>query len=365
MKKRMIALVAACLAFLLTLVSCASASDGAEREVRSAEINEEGKLVLTYTDGTQSILGTVRGADGADGIDGKDGKDGESGATGAAGATGATGAAGPVGTIGPTGATGRGIASITASSNGNLLVTYSDNTSETVELLGNLYLFGGLLGADQRESAAWAMYSGGILVIGGTGSTVNYAEGGAPWSALIPMLTAVYVDTSDGLILGENVLHGIEDEKIFRSTVWVDMTDSAPLLGEARTDGEPLAMLPLGTELIHLGEEGDFTKVRYEGALGAQIGYVETKYTVDQNGSVVYTQSDTTVTVSNAGGANLRTFPDATDQSAHNIYTHVAAGAELRCVGVSLNERWLRIAYEDGERGTVILYCLASLCAVE
>lgn len=48
-----------------------SGKDG--RGISSAAINSSGALVITYTDGTVSNLGVVKGADGANGKDGADG----------------------------------------------------------------------------------------------------------------------------------------------------------------------------------------------------------------------------------------------------------------------------------------------------
>lgn len=51
----------------------------------SAEINENGELVLVYSDGNEQNLGVVVGKDGMDGVDGKDGENGKDGADGADG----------------------------------------------------------------------------------------------------------------------------------------------------------------------------------------------------------------------------------------------------------------------------------------
>ena len=48
----------------------------------SAEINEDGELVLVYSDGNEQNLGVVVGKDGENGSDGKDGEDGENGING-------------------------------------------------------------------------------------------------------------------------------------------------------------------------------------------------------------------------------------------------------------------------------------------
>ena len=68
------------LSFSFTLSSCNS-NDAVG--IESAQINENGELILTYSDGTEQNLGVVVGNDGADGEDGSDGADGKDGANGA------------------------------------------------------------------------------------------------------------------------------------------------------------------------------------------------------------------------------------------------------------------------------------------
>ncbi len=62
--------------------------------IEDAYINDDGELVLSYTDGTEQNLGVVVGADGKDGTDGADGKDGVNGKDGADGKDGEDGADG-------------------------------------------------------------------------------------------------------------------------------------------------------------------------------------------------------------------------------------------------------------------------------
>lgn len=67
--------------------------------IKKAYINDEGELVLSYTDGTKDNLGIVVGADGEDGADGKDGTDGKDGVDGKDGADGLDGADGEDGSV--------------------------------------------------------------------------------------------------------------------------------------------------------------------------------------------------------------------------------------------------------------------------
>lgn len=97
MRRRIIAALCA-ICMLISLSSCAFSYPSA---IISAEINENGELILTYDDGSEQNLGVVvgkNGADGKDGIDGeaglngKDGKDGVDGKDGADGSLTITGA---------------------------------------------------------------------------------------------------------------------------------------------------------------------------------------------------------------------------------------------------------------------------------
>ncbi len=157
-----------------------------------SEINANGELVLTYSDGNSTNLGKVVGTNGKDGADGEDGKDGvdgvgistvvinenhelvitlsngtvinlgnikgekgdkgdkgETGEQGPQGDKGETGEQGPVGPQGPqgeqgeqgpqgdkgeTGATGVGIEKVEFDENGDLVITFTDGTTQTVEM---------------------------------------------------------------------------------------------------------------------------------------------------------------------------------------------------------------------------------------
>lgn len=67
--------------------------------IKKAYINDDGELVISYTDGTKDKLGVVVGEDGADGKDGTDGADGKDGADGADGKDGVDGTDGEDGTV--------------------------------------------------------------------------------------------------------------------------------------------------------------------------------------------------------------------------------------------------------------------------
>jgi len=117
--------------------------------IASSMINTSGELVLTYTDGSTDNLGRVTGTDGKDGKNGQDGKDGKSilsvdlhnndhllilmsdGTVKDLGVIKAEkGDKGDQGEKGDIGETGVGITNTTVNSDGDLIITYSDGTTQ-------------------------------------------------------------------------------------------------------------------------------------------------------------------------------------------------------------------------------------------
>ena len=80
-----VCIVCVLLSFPFALASCNS-NDAVG--IQSAEINENGELVLIYSDGSEQNLGVVVGKDGTNGVDGKDGADGANGENGTNGSDG-------------------------------------------------------------------------------------------------------------------------------------------------------------------------------------------------------------------------------------------------------------------------------------
>ena len=88
MKTRFCSII--CVIFLLfgSIGALSSCNSDDAVGIISAEINEDGELVLVYSDGNEQNLGVVVGKDGENGSDGKDGEDGENGINGTNGNTG-------------------------------------------------------------------------------------------------------------------------------------------------------------------------------------------------------------------------------------------------------------------------------------
>ena len=76
MKNKIFSLLLCTVMALLTLSSCQALFP---KNVVGASLNENGELILTFSDDTTQNLGVVKGADGNDGNDGKDGIDGSDG----------------------------------------------------------------------------------------------------------------------------------------------------------------------------------------------------------------------------------------------------------------------------------------------
>ena len=112
MKKRILSAVCAIAMILSVMLATVSCTSGG---IASAEINENGELILIYDDGREQNLGTVVGRDGADGKDGIDGENGSDGVDGKEGEDGADGKDGADGANGSLTVTG-GVNSISLAS---------------------------------------------------------------------------------------------------------------------------------------------------------------------------------------------------------------------------------------------------------
>lgn len=120
----------------------AAGNDGEDgRSIDSVRINDAGELIVTFSDGVEQNVGPVAGAAGKDGNDGKDGDNGKDGADGADGTPGKDG---------KDGKDGRGIDSVTTNDKGEVVVKYSDGTTD---VLGTLNAEKGDTGAPGQDGA--------------------------------------------------------------------------------------------------------------------------------------------------------------------------------------------------------------------
>ena len=99
-------------------------------------INDNGELVVTYSDGNTSNLGIVVGADGKDGQNGTNGVDGKDGVDGVNGLD------------GKNGTDGVGITETSINEYGELVITYSDNSTVN---LGTVVGKDGINGVDGKD----------------------------------------------------------------------------------------------------------------------------------------------------------------------------------------------------------------------
>ena len=124
--------------------------DGKDGVTPTIEISEDGYWIINGTKTEYKAIGTdgkdgVDGEDGKDGAPGKDGVDGENGAPGKDGVDGENGAPGKDGVDGEDGKDGApgkdgvdgingvGIVSTTMDENGNIVITYTNGTTEIIE----------------------------------------------------------------------------------------------------------------------------------------------------------------------------------------------------------------------------------------
>ncbi|MBE7088033.1 MAG: hypothetical protein E7370_00710, partial [Clostridiales bacterium] len=94
-------------------VSAIFAPACATKSVDDTYINDNGELIVVYTDGTQKNLGVVKGEDGKDGANGLDGKDGIDGVDGVDGKDGIDGVNGLDGKDGIDGINGKDLTACT------------------------------------------------------------------------------------------------------------------------------------------------------------------------------------------------------------------------------------------------------------
>ena len=354
--------VALILCSLLILCSCQSEP----REVRTARIDENGELVIYFTDGTKSTVGVVKGEKGDAGENGKDGVDGKDGENGKDGKDGEDGEEGQ---RGPAGLSGRSVADVFVGEGGNFIVTYSDSSTTEIALLGQLYLFGGKCG----DNAYWGLYNGGILIIGGEGATDGYSESSpAPWSILIPMISAVVIDKTE-LNEAEGLLYGFDLDAVTVQRVeqyevsYIDMTERAYVYDSESLENRISGIdgLPACSE-IHIAERGEgYAKIILDGGI---YGYIDIDYV--RKGSFDSMLYDApvgfTYVMPEGESMNLRSFPDASSSS-NNIKATVsvsdfdeggvlAGQTGILCTGVSRNGTWYRVAY-----GGMTLYVMSSV----
>lgn len=87
------------LAFAMGISSLGACNREEPVGIKKAYINDDGELVISYTDGTKDNLGIVVGEDGKDGADGQDGADGKDGTDGKDGVDGTDGQDGQDGSV--------------------------------------------------------------------------------------------------------------------------------------------------------------------------------------------------------------------------------------------------------------------------
>ena len=99
MKTRICVVICTICLLLCSIFALTSCNSDDPVGIISAEINEDGELVLTYSDGNEQNLGVVVGKDGSDGKDGEDGSNGKDGADGTNGQNGINGVDGADGSL--------------------------------------------------------------------------------------------------------------------------------------------------------------------------------------------------------------------------------------------------------------------------
>ena len=165
--------------------------------VTKTEINEKGELVIYYSDNTSSNLGVVVGADGKDGVNGQDGKDGIDGVNGQDGKDGVNG---------QDGKDGIGISNVEINTAGELVLTFSDNS--TINL-------GCIVGKDGQDGKDGADGKDGIDGTNG----VDGKDGVGIANVTISAEGALTVELTNGTILNLGNIKGENGIGISKSEI--------------------------------------------------------------------------------------------------------------------------------------------------
>ena len=144
--------------------------------ITKSEINTNGELILTYTNGQSTNLGIVKGTDGVDGRNGTDGKDGTSIANVVVSSEGALSVELSNGTIlnlgNIKGTDGIGITKSEINSNGELILTYTKGNTENLGVVVGVNGSNGTNGKDGTGIKSVTLSSDGNLSILLTDNTV-------------------------------------------------------------------------------------------------------------------------------------------------------------------------------------------------
>ena len=144
--------------------------------ITKSEINTNGELILTYTNGQSTNLGIVKGTDGVDGRNGTDGKDGTSIANVVVSSEGALSVELSNGTIlnlgNIKGTDGIGITKSEINSNGELILTYTNGNTENLGVVVGVNGSNGTNGKDGTGIKSVTLSSDGNLSILLTDNTI-------------------------------------------------------------------------------------------------------------------------------------------------------------------------------------------------
>lgn len=132
--------------------------DGKDGETTIQTITKNGKNGKNGKDGSNGIDGK-NGTDGKDGRNGKDGKNGIDGKNGSNGLNGKDGKAGTSGKDGVNGKDGIGIKNSTINNKGELIITYTDNSSVNLGVVKNVEKF--VTDLKVEENDLYVYYSDG------------------------------------------------------------------------------------------------------------------------------------------------------------------------------------------------------------
>ena len=177
--------------------------------VSKTEINTNGELIITLSDGTVINLGNVTGTDGKNGVDGKDGTNGKDGTDGKNGMDGKDGINGKDGVDGNDGKDGISVSKTEINANGELVITLSDGT---VTNLGNVTGTNGKDGADGKNGMDGKDGTNGKDGVDGKDGT-DGKDGISVRKTEISANGELIITLSDGTVTNLGVVVGTNGEK--------------------------------------------------------------------------------------------------------------------------------------------------------
>lgn len=273
-KKTKIIIMTLTVILLICLVGCDSAQSVIG--IQNAAINENGELILTYTNGEEQNLGIVVGKDGIDGKNGVDGKDGKDGIDGKDGTDGKDGVDGKDGTNGSSDSVSQAV-NLGLRSSVNVFCSFTSPEGEYSSAgSGVIYKHNNITGSAFIITNHHVVYDANSLSKDGISDNIMILLYGSEYStyaieaeyvggSMYYDIAVLYVEKSDLLI------NSFSSEVIVADSDEVSVGDVAIAIGNAKSSGisASTGIISVDSEHIQLKGMGgnDFRVMRIDAAV--------------------------------------------------------------------------------------------------